>query len=208
MTQPGEFPDAPRHGPLPAAAPGPAALASPRSVAARLRGPLIALLATAAASAVLGLCAGLIWSAVAPRALLVVQSRGVAYVLNDETSVFIVADAWFCLLTAIGGLICGVAGYFAAVRRYGAVAVAGLVLGGLAASVLARWVGQQQGQAHFQSLLGSSQAGAQLHQPLALGGQGPLAFWPLLAALAVGTIELFSQSMERRREDQDGEPPA
>jgi hypothetical protein len=206
MTQPGEFPDAPRHGPLPAAAPGPAALASPRSVAARLRGPLIALLATAAASAVLGLCAGLIWSAVAPRALLVVQSHGVAYVLNDESSVFIVADAWFCLLTAVGGLICGVAGYFAAVRRYGAAAVAGLVLGGLAASVLARWVGQQQGQAHFQSLLGSSAVGAQLHQPLALGGQGPLAFWPLLAALAVGTIELFSQSAERRREEPDEEP--
>jgi hypothetical protein len=208
MTDPSDYSDAPGHGALPAAAPGPAALAGPRSLAARLRGPLLALLATAAASAVLGLCIGLIWSAVAPRALLVVQSRGVAYVVNDETSAFIVADAWFCLLTAIGGLVCGIAGYFAAVRRYGAVAVTGLVLGGLAASVLARWAGQQQGQGHFQSLLAASRAGVQLHQPLLLGGQGALAFWPLLAALAVGTIELCSQSLEGKRAETTAGPPA
>ena len=207
MTQPSEYPDAPGHGRLPAA-PGPAALAAPGSLVARLRGPLIALLATAAASAVLGLGVGLIWSAVAPRALLVLQGHGVAYVVNDENSAFIVADAWFCLLTAIGGLVCGVAGYYAAVRRYGAVAVTGLVLGGLAASVLARWVGQRQGQGHFQSVLAASPAGTHLHQPLSLGGQGPLAFWPLLAALAVGSIELFSQSLERRRAEPSDEPPA
>lgn len=200
MTQPSDYPDAP----LPAATSGPGALAGPRSVAARIRGPLSALLAVAAASAVLGLCVGLIWSAVAPRALLVVQSHGVAYVANDESSAFIAADAWFCLLTAIGGLVCGVAGYFAAVRRYGAVAVAGLVLGGLAAAVLARWAGQQQGLARFQSMLASSPAGTRLHQPLSLGGQGPLAFWPLLAALAVGAIELFSQSQERKRAEAAG----
>ena len=208
MTQPGEYPDAPRSGPLPATAPEPAVLPGRRSAAARIRGPLLALLATAAASAVLGLCVGLIWSAVAPRALLVVQSRGVAYVAYDETSAFIAADAWFCLLTAVGGLVCGIAGYFAAVRRYGAIAVAGLVLGGLAASLLARWAGQQQGLARFQSLLATSPAGAQLHQPLTLGGQGPLAFWPLLAALAVGTIELFSQSQERKRTETAAAPPA
>jgi hypothetical protein len=206
MTQPSEHPDAPPGGPLPTAASGPVPLAGPRSVAARARGPLLALLGSAAASAVLGLCVGLIWSAVAPRALLVMQSHGVAYVVNDESSAFIVADAWFCLLTAVGGLVCGVAGYFAAVRRYGAVAVAGLVLGGLAASELARWVGEQQGLAHFRSLLASSPAGAHLHQPLSLGGQGPLAFWPLLAALAAGTIELVSQSMERKRESAAGQP--
>ena len=208
MTQPSEYPDAPRGAPLPTAAPGPGALAGPRGLAARIRGPLLALLALAAASAVLGLCVGLIWSAVAPRALLVVQSHGAAYVVSDETDAFIVADAWFCLLTAIAGLACGVAGYFAAVRRYGAVAVVGLVLGGLAGAVLARWAGEQQGLAHFHSLLAASSAGTKLHQPLMLGGQGPLAFWPLLAALAVGTIELFGQSRERKHAETASEPPA
>jgi hypothetical protein len=170
-------------------------------VAARFRGAALVLLATAAASAVLGLIAGFIWSAVAPRALLDLQSRGAAYLVHVETTAYIAADGWFCLLTAIGGLICGVAGYFLAVRKYGAIAMAGLALGGLAASALAMWIGQQQGQAGFRAALLSRPVGTLLHQPLALGGSGPLAFWPLFAGLVVGTFELISQSMDRKRAD-------
>jgi hypothetical protein len=199
MTQPSQFPEPPRPGAWPAGAPGPAGVTGQRGAAARPGGAVLALLAAAAVSALLGLLTGLIWALVAPRALLVLQSRGVAYLINVETSAYIAADAWFCLLTAIGGLICGVAGYFAAVRRYGAAAVTGLVLGGVAASALARWVGQQQGSAGFQAALLSRPAGSLLHEPLSLGGWGALAFWPLLAALAVGTIELVGQSAERRR---------
>jgi hypothetical protein len=168
---------------------------------ARLGGAGLALLATAAASALLGLLAGLLWSAAAPRALLVIESRGVAYLVNVESTAYIAADAWFCLLTAICGLICGVAGYFAAVRRYGAAAVTGLVLGGVAASALAMWVGQQQGLAGFQAALRSRPAGTMLHEPLLLGGYGALAFWPLLVALTAGTIELVAQSVDRKRAD-------
>lgn len=160
------------------------------------------LLAPAAASAVLGLIAGFIWSAVAPRALLDLQSRGAAYLVHVETSAYIAADGWFCLLTAIGGLICGVAGYFLAVRRYGALALAGLALGGVAASCLAMWIGQQQGQAGFRAALLSRPVGTLLHQPLSLGGHGALAFWPLIVGLVVGTFELISQSVNRKRPDQ------
>lgn len=152
-----------------------------------------------AASALLGLLAGLVWSAVAPRALLIVQSRGVAYVVNSETSAFIVADAWFCLLTAVAGLICGVVGYLVAVRRYGATAMAGLVIGGVAGSLLAMWVGQQQGLARFRALLAVSPAGTRLREPLTLGGHGALAFWPLVVGLVVGSVEVISQSIEHRR---------
>jgi hypothetical protein len=199
MTQPGQYPDPPRGGPAPLAAPGPDSATGPGRTPVRLRSAVLALLATAAASAVLGLLTGLVWSAVAPRALLIVQSRGVAYVANAETSAFIEADAWFCLLTAAAGLICGLAGYLLAVRRYGAAALAGLVLGGVAASVLAMWVGQQQGLAAFRSRLAVGTAGTRLREPLALGGHGALAFWPLFAALLVGSIELIGQSVERRR---------
>jgi hypothetical protein len=199
MTQPGQYPDAPRSGPVPAAASGPAQGAGWTGTAARFGGAVAALLATMAASAALGLLTGLLWSAIAPRALLVVQSRGVAYVVNPETSAFIAAEGWFCLLTAAAGLVCGVAGYFIVVRRYGAVAVSGLALGGVAAALLAMWTGQQQGLAGFRSQLAASPAGVKLHEPLVLAGHGALAFWPLFAALAVGAIELASQSSERRR---------
>jgi hypothetical protein len=165
----------------------------------RLRWGLLALIATAAASVLLGLLTGLIWSAVAPRALLVVQSRGVAYVLNSETGAFIVADAWFCLLTAVAGLICGLAGYLVAVRRYGALPLVGLLLGGVAGSWLAMWIGQQQGLARFRVQLVTSPAGTRLHEPLVLGGHGALAFWPLLVGLVVGSAEVISQAIDRKR---------
>jgi hypothetical protein len=167
----------------------------------RLRRALLALIAAVAASALLGLLIGLIWSAVAPRAVLVVQGRGAAYVLNSETQAFIVADAWFCLLAAVAGLICGVAGYLVAVRRYGALALTGLLVGGVAGSWLAMWIGQQQGLAGFRAQLVTSPAGTRLHQPLALGGHGALAFWPLIVGLVVGSVEVVSQAIDRRRAD-------
>lgn len=165
----------------------------------RLRRALLALIATVAASVLLGLLTGLIWSAVAPRALLVVQGRGVGYVLNTETDAFIVADAWFCLLTAIAGLICGLVGYLVAVHRYGALPLAGLLLGGVAGSWLAMWIGQQQGLARFRLQLATSPAGTRLREPLVLGGHGALAFWPLLVGLVVGSVEVVSQAIDRRR---------
>jgi hypothetical protein len=213
MTQPGQYPDPPHARTWPAETPDPAAVPGPRGGAARFTGAAVALLGTAA-SALIGLLTGFLWAAVAPRALLIVQSRGAAYLVNVESSAYIAADGWFCLLTAIGGVICGVAGYFLAVRRYGAIAVTGIVLGGVAASVLAMWAGQQQGRAGFRSALLSRPAGSMLHEPLLLGGRGALAFWPLLAALVVGTMELVSQSMDRKRADQvltaqplAGQPP-
>jgi hypothetical protein len=165
----------------------------------RLRWALLALIVAVAASALLGLLTGFIWSAVAPRALLVVQGRGVAYVLNSETNAFIVADAWFSLLTAVAGLICGVVGYLVAVRRYGALPLVGLLLGGVAGAWLAMWIGQQQGLARFRAQLVTSPAGTRLHEPLMLGGHGALAFWPLFVGLLVGTVEVISQAIDRRR---------
>jgi hypothetical protein len=197
MMHPGQSPDAPRPGPPPGGAADALVRASRRGPTGA-RSALLALLAAAVASALLGLLAGLVWSALAPRALLVVQSRGVAYVVNPETSAFIVADAWFCLLTALGGLICGLAGYFLLVRRYGAPALVGLVLGGVAAALLTMWVGQQQGLAGFRATLAVSRAGALLREPLSLGGRGPLALWVLFAAAIVGGIEMSAQSRERR----------
>jgi hypothetical protein len=199
MTQPGQYPEAPHPSTWPAPTSGPVGVPGPRSAAVRFGGAVLVLLATAAASAVLGLIAGFAWSAVAPRALLDLQSRGAAYLVHAETNAYIAADGWFCLLTAIGGLICGVAGYFLAVRKYGAAAMAGLALGGLAASALAMWVGQQQGQAGFRAALLTRRVGTLLHQPLVLGGRGALAFWPLLAGLAVAMFELISQSKDRKR---------
>jgi hypothetical protein len=162
-------------------------------------GAAAAFAAVVAGSALLGLLAGLAWTAVAPHPLLVATGGGGADVVNPETSAFIVADGWFALLCAAGGLICGLLGWALAVRRHGVVAVLGLLGGGVAAALLARWAGQRSGQAAFARELAASRPGALLRSPVTLGAHGALAFWPLAAGLVVGGIEAVRLLRDRRR---------
>ena len=129
--------------------------------------------------------AGLIWAAVAPRPLLQEIARGEAELVNAESAAFIVADAWFALITAVGGLITGILGYRLLVRRAGAAATAGLVLGAVAAASLAMWVGGNIGLGTYNHLLASSSNGAVFHSSLALGAKSALAFWPLCTSAVI-----------------------
>jgi hypothetical protein len=181
-----------------------AVAAGPSATAALVTAATV--IAVIAGTTLLGAGAGLLWSSVAPRALIVVISRGSASVVNPETSAFIAADGWFTLLTLIGGVISGLLGYALAVRRQGALAMTGVLLGGLAAALLAKWIGQQSGAAAFNHTLLTGQPGVTLRQPLALGGVGLLAFWPLAAGLTAGGIELAITLRERRH--QQPLPPA
>jgi len=152
-------------------------------------------LAAAAATAVCGIPAGYIWAAVAPRAVVAVIARGTAQVVNPETSAFIAADLWFCLIGAIGGLLTGALGCWIAARRRGrgpAVA-AGLIVGALAAAAIMLWIGELGGHAAFRHELAVSAAGTLLHAPLGLGATSGLAFWPLCTALAITVIEVTAR---------------
>jgi hypothetical protein len=168
------------------------------------KGRLAAFIVALAGSAVLGIAAGLVWAAVAPRPLLQEIARGEAQVVNAETSAFIVADAWFCLIVAVGGLITGVLGYRLLVRRAGWVATAGLVLGAVAAALLAVWVGELVGLGTYHHLLASSPVGTFFHASLALGAKSSLAFWPLLTSAAI----LLAASGTRRADEAATGAPA
>jgi hypothetical protein len=147
--------------------------------------------------------AGLIWAAVAPRPLLQEIAHGEAQLVNAESTAFIVADAWFALITAVGGVITGVLGYRFVVRRAGAAATAGLVLGALAAALVALWVGENIGLGTYNHLLASSPTGAFFRSSLALGAKSALAFWPLFASVVI----LMAESGARRvRHVDTGEP--
>jgi hypothetical protein len=161
---------------------------------------LVAAAAAIVGTAVLGVGAGFLWMALAPRALLVVAAPGSANVVNPETSAFIAADGWFILLSVIGGLISGLAGYVLVVRRYREPAMAGVLVGGLAAALIAMWIGERSGRAAFSHGLAAGQPGSLLRAPLVLGGHGALAFWPLAAGLAAGGIEAVILLRERWRE--------
>ena len=142
-------------------------------------------MAALAGSAVLGVAAGLIWAAVAPRALLQQVGPGEAELVNAESNAFIVADAWFCLIIVLGGAITGVVGYRLLVRRAGWTAAAGLVLGAVAAALLALWIGENIGLGTYNHLLAASPAGAFFHASLALGAKSALAFWPGLTSVVI-----------------------
>ena len=133
----------------------------------------------------LGVAAGLIWAAVAPRALLLQIGPGEAELVNAESHAFIVADAWFCLIAALGGVITGVVGYRFLVRRAGWTAAAGLVLGAVAAALLALWVGENIGLGTYNHLLATSRSGAFFHASLGLGAKSALALWPGLTSVVM-----------------------
>ncbi|HUK71540.1 MAG TPA: hypothetical protein VLW50_22705 [Streptosporangiaceae bacterium] len=154
-----------------------------------------------AAVAPLGVPAGFIWAAITPRVAVIVTGHGAADVINPETKAFIAADGWFCVIGVIGGLIVGVAGYLMAVRRNGAVAAAGLILGGLAASLVEWWIGASIGHSSFRGALLVSHQGAVLHAPLVLRAHAALVFWPLTTALVVGVAELLSGQRHRSPPD-------
>jgi hypothetical protein len=145
--------------------------------------------ATVIGSAALGLLGGLIWSEAAPRALLQEISSGTAELMNAETRAFIGADAWFCGIAVVAGLLTGVIGYrFAIARHTGgtrAAIAAGLILGGVAGGFVMLWLGQQIGLSAYNHHLASSANGTVFPESLTLGARSALAFWPMFTAIVI-----------------------
>ena len=161
---------------------------------------MAAFAAALAGSAVLGVAGGLIWAALAPRALLQEVGHGEAQLVNAESAAFILADAWFCLIAAIGGAITGIAGYRLLVRREGWIAAAGLVLGAVAASVLMLWTGENIGLGTYNHLLAVSPDGTFFRASLGLGAKSALAIWPGLTSLII----LLAEYGGRRPASEEG----
>lgn len=184
--------------PLPSR-PGRPVPGEPGPGAVRRPGPgLLAFAAVVLGSALLGLLAGFAWMHLAPRPLYVVVSGG-AEAANPEDSAFIAADGWFCAVSVAGGIVTGLLGYLLAVRRHGALPMAGILAGGLAAAYAAMWIGQRSGTAAFFQRLAASKPGTLLRAPIKLEAHGALAFWPLAAGLVAGGIEALVLLRERRR---------
>jgi hypothetical protein len=181
---------------------------APEPTAGEWRRALLTSLAVLASAVPLGVAAGFLWAVIAPRAALVMVGHGVADVVNSETSAFIGADGWYCLICAVGGVISGLAWHRFAVRRHGPVAMAAVLIGALAAGLITLWIGQQSGLAAFNHLLATLPAGAHFQAQLALGSRSAIAFWPLAAGLTAGGIELAAAMRDRRQQAAAPEQPA
>ena len=140
-----------------------------------------------AGSALLGLLGGLLWGEVAPRALLQQISPGTAQLVNAETRAFITADAWFCCIAVLAGLLTGILGYrFGVSPRSGgqrAAVAAALIAGAVLGAFAMLWLGGQIGLATYNHNLASSASGTLFYASLALGAKSALAFWPMFTAI-------------------------
>jgi len=156
---------------------------------------LLAVVVILAGSAVLGVGGGLLWAVVAPRVqyqVYTLKPSPTAYATNPETSAFIAADGWYCFIALAGGALIGLLAYLFAIRRYGALPMAGAIVGSVGAAFIAQWLGHEASGGHgFNELLATSKPGTFLYAPISLGSHGALAFWPLAAAAVAGGIELI-----------------
>ena len=175
---------------------------SPSPAAARatpgIRPGVVACLAVAGGTALLGVVAGFLWAVAAPRPLLVMTGHGTAAVINAETSAFIAGDGWYCFICLAGGLISGLAGYLLAVRRHGPVAMIMVLVSALAAALITLWIGEHAGLASYHHLLATLPAGVRLRAALSLGARSAIAIWPLGAGLMAGGMELAAVLRDRQ----------
>ena len=140
---------------------------------------------TAGVTVLLGAPVGLLWSAVAPHAHVLVQA-GDAYISDATTEVFIAGDGWFIGLTLLVGVVCGVLAWLAA-RRSGPFAVIGLALGGAVAAYVASRVGVRIGQDALREAVRSGREGTYVGN-IALQAKAALVVWPLSAVAAFATL--------------------
>lgn len=171
--------------------------------------PLLIAVLIVAASVIVGLAAGAIWAVAAPRVLYQVYTLRppTAYATNPETSAFIAADGWYCIIALAGGALIGLLGYLFGVRRYGPAPMVGIVVGSVAAGYVAAWLGHLlSGGAGFDHVLATSRPGMFLHAPISLGSNGAHAFWPLAAAGVAGGIVLVGVLKDRNQRAYEGVP--
>src|SRR6202008_2587094 len=150
--------------------------ASPRT--AEWLGPrpgraLLAAFLVLAGSAGIGLAGGLILGVIAARVqyqMYTLKPQPTAYATNPETSAFIAADGWYCFIALAGGALIGLLAYLFAIRRYGALPMAGGVAGSVGAAFIVQWLGPQaSGGPGFNELLARSKPGTYLYAPISLG---------------------------------------
>lgn len=160
-------------------------------------------LVTALSLAVLGVPVAAIWYAVAPRVLYRV-SGGASVPADFGTQGFIADDGWFFLITAVAGVLTGVAAW--AIGRRHAVGVAiGLGVGGIAAAIVAWKLGTSFGSGAYHAALDVKGSGATtVRGPLTLSAKGCLVAWPI-AALVGLVVGLVYESADTTRHS--GQPP-
>ena len=165
---------------------GPAAAARPARPEIRRQATVGGIIA--GALTVLGVPIGLVWSAIAPRADLIVVAPGQAIPADPESTAYMTGDGSFALLTMAVGVVAAVIAYAMAGRRSGTGAVIGLGVGGALGSLIAWQTGRLPGVGHYRNALHGARTGDQISALLTVHARGVLVLGALAAVVLFGLI--------------------
>ncbi|BCJ34974.1 hypothetical protein Athai_24770 [Actinocatenispora thailandica] len=166
----------------------------------------LVLVVAAVCVAAVGAPLGLLWSALSPRAEVIMTDQGGMYDLETET--FAAADGRLAVLTAATGLVAAIVCWVVLRRYRGPLLLVVLALGGAGCALLTAWVGGRVGLADFDALLGAAQPGWRFPYPLRLGARGAIVLAPLFAVLTYTVLAGFSRypALRARRTAGPAEP--
>lgn len=152
----------------------------------------------AGALTVLGVPIGLVWSAIAPRAELLVTAPGRTLPADPESTAYMTADATFALLTMAVGAVVAIVAYAVAGRRSGTGAALGLAAGGALGSLVGWQLGRLPTVGGYRQALRGARVDDQITALLTVHAQGVLVLGALAAVAVFGLIEVCV-SMARDR---------
>ncbi|MGI8697098.1 MAG: DUF2567 domain-containing protein [Mycobacteriales bacterium] len=131
---------------------------------------------------ILGLPAGAIWAALAPRLIYQVTKAGTAYELNVESERLFAGDGWFIVAGMAAGLLTGLLSWWLPRRSRGPVLLVIVAVGSLAGSLVAwrfgAFLGRHPTPVEANATL--QHVGATLRQRLSLRAKVALLSWPLV----------------------------
>jgi hypothetical protein len=167
----------------------------------------------------LGAPLGLLWTVVSPRFGVVKVDGGFSYA-DAEPEQVIAADGWFAIVGAVAGVVLAVAVWFLLRRWRGLAVLTAMILGSLAAAVLAWWVGYRIGINAFHRASATAAIGTRLDGPLGLRvaqvnpndwvrsrPTGVVAVQALVAAFVYLCLAGFSSHPQLRGPEPEADPP-
>jgi hypothetical protein len=129
-----------------------------------------------------GVLLAILWRSLAPLPHLVKRADGI-YLTGGQDEVAIAADGWFAACSATTGLVAALV-VFARMRQARLGPLLGLVIGGLAGSVLAWRLGVLLGPGAIVETAKGLAVGSNFDGPLKLSARGVLFLWPLVSTVA------------------------